>query len=114
METDITLTFLKYLIKYEKIDIEHLRLVDKDKFVGSNLHKLIASLCINYVNLKSTIDDEKLRMDLDVYRNLLIHCEGSTNSKNIRAVILEILEHIERLINVEDYSEYLFMIYKEG
>lgn len=113
METDITLLFLKYLIKYGKIDIEYLRLVDKDKFVGSNLHKLVASLCINYVNLKSTIGNEKLRMDLDVYRNLLIHCEGSVSSKDIRAAIIEILEHIERLINVEEYSEYSFMIYKE-
>lgn len=114
METDITLVFLKYLIKYGKIDISHLKTVDRDKFVGSNLHKLVASLCMNYVNLNSTINDEKLQMKLEVYRNLLIHCEGSVSSKNIRAAILEILEHIERLIYVEEYSEYFFMLYREG
>lgn len=112
MEKDVTLTFLKYLIKYGKIDVEHLREVAKDKFVGSNLHKLVASLCINYVNLNAIVNDEKLQMNLDVYRNLLVHYEGSVNSKNIRAAILEILKRIERLTDVDEYSEYDYMMYK--
>lgn len=38
MEIDITLVFLKYLIEYDKIDIEYLDILDKRKSKDSNIH----------------------------------------------------------------------------
>lgn len=76
MEKDITLVFLKYLMEYDKIDIVYLDSLDADRFVGSNIHKLVVSLCVNYMNLNSEILNKKLRLDLKMYRNPLVHCEG--------------------------------------
>lgn len=111
METDITLVFLKYLLKYNKIDIIYLKTIDASRFLHSNLHKVVSNLCTNFINLKSEILNEDLKLDLDLYRNSLIHCEGSVNIKNIKSGVIKILEDIENLKNVDEYSEYNFMIY---
>lgn len=114
METDITLVFLKYLIEYDKIDIEYLDSLDKKKFKGSNIHKLVANLCVNYINLKSNIMSEKLRISLGLYRNFLVHCEGSVNEEKIKSGVVTILKDINKLNSVKKYSEYDFMIYWGG
>lgn len=111
METDITLVFLKYLIEYDKIDIDYLDSLDKKKFKGSNIHKLVANLCVNYINLKSNIMSEKLRISLGLYRNFLVHCEGSVNEEKIKSGVVTILKDINKLNSVKEYSEYDFMVY---
>lgn len=114
METDITLVFIKYLIVNNKIDIEYLNSIDANKFKGSNIHKLITSLCINYVNLKSNIINEELCVNLRLYRNFLIHCEGSINSKKIKSGIIDILNDINNINLVDEYDEYNYMMYYGG
>lgn len=111
MENDIALVFLKYLIKYNKIDILYLDSLDADRFVGSNIHKLVVSLCVNYTNLNSEILNEKLKVDLQVYRNPLVHCEGSVSSQGIKYGIINILEDIDLLDNVDEYNERDYMMY---
>lgn len=111
METDITVVFLKYLIKYNKIDIDYLKDIDDSKFLRSNLHKIISSLCINYINIGCEILDKTLQTDIKMYRNSLIHCEGSVNVKSIKSGIIKILKDIERLTDVDEYDEYEYMIY---
>lgn len=81
METDITLVFLKYLLKYNRLDIETLDNLDKSRFAGSNIHKLVTNLCVNYINLKSEILNEDLKASLRVYRSPLVHCEGSISEE---------------------------------
>lgn len=111
METDITLVFIKYLINSNKIDIKYLDSLDENRFNGSNIHKLITNLCTNYVNLKSNIINKKLRISLGLYRNFLVHCEGSINNKKIKSGIIAILNDINKLNLVEEYSEYNYMMY---
>ena len=111
METDITLVFLKYLIKYNRINIRHLDTLDKNRFEGSNIHKLVTSLCINYINLKSEIFSEDLKMYLKVYRSPLVHCEGSVDHKAIKAGVITILKEIDKLTDVDEYREKDYMMY---
>lgn len=111
METDITLVFLKYLIESGKIDIKYLDNLNKNKFKGSNIHKLVTNLCVNYTNLKSNIVNEKLRISLGLYRNFLVYCEGSVNEEKIKSGIVTILKDVNKLTLVKEYSEYDFMIY---
>lgn len=111
METDITLVFLKYLIKYNRIDIQYLDTLEENRFPGSNIHKLITHLCVNYMNLQSDILNEDLKTSLRVYRNTLVHCEGSISSQNIKYGIINILEDIDLLDNVDEYSKCNYMMY---
>lgn len=108
MEKDITLVFLKYLMEYDKIDIVYLDSLDTNRFVGSNIHKLVVSLCVNYMNLNSEILNKKLRLDLKMYRNPLVHCEGSVSSKNIKYGIMALLKDVEKITDVAEYNEYEF------
>lgn len=108
MEKDITLVFLKYLMEYDKIDIIYLDSLDADRFVGSNIHKLVVSLCVNYMNLNSEILNKKLRLDLKMYRNPLVHCEGSVSSQNIKYGIMALLKDVEKITDVAKYNEYEF------
>lgn len=93
METDITLVFIKYLIVNNKIDIEYLNSIDANKFKGSNI--INEELCIN----------------LRLYRNFLIHCEGSINTKKIKSGIIDILNDINNINLVDEYNEYKYMMY---
>lgn len=111
METDIILVFIKHLIQSDIIDIDYLDSIPKDRFINSNLHKIVASLCINHVNLKSNINNNKLRMDINMYRNTLVHCEGSINKDKIKYCITTILKDILNLQDICEYSEYDYMIY---
>lgn len=108
MEKDITLVFLKYLMEYDKIDIIYLDSLDADRFVGSNIHKLVVSLCVNYMNLNSEILNKKLRLDLKMYRNPLVRCEGSVSSQNIKYGIMALLKDVEKITDVAKYNEYQF------
>lgn len=111
METDITLVFLKYLLKYNRLDIDVLDNLDTSRFPGSNIHKLVTHLCINYTNLKSEILSEELNMYLKVYRGPLVHCEGSVNEEDIKAGVITILQEIDRLTDVDEYHENDYMMY---
>lgn len=111
METDITLSYIKYLLDEEIIDIEYMKNIDKSKFIGSNIHKLVTSLCVNYVNIGSSIEDYNLSSKLDLARNYLVHSRDIKESKQIKFYILNILELINTLNGVETYNEYNYMIY---
>ena len=111
MENDITLCFLKYLLKNDIIDINHLENLDESKFLGSNLHKLIAHLSVNCINIKSEIHNKELHRLVKKHRNLLVHNEGSIKRKNLKISILSILKAIDKTVKVEEYSEYDYMIY---
>lgn len=111
METDITLVFLKYLIKYNRINIEHLDTLDDSRFKGSNIHKLVTNLCVNYINLKSEILSEDLQIFLKMYRGPLVHCEGSVSEERIKAGIMAIIKEIAKLENVHEYKEKDYMMY---
>lgn len=79
--------------------------------MGSNIHKLVTSLCVNCVNIGSSIEDYKLRYKLDLARNYLVHSRDIKESKRIKFYILNILELINTLNGVEKYNEYNYMIY---
>lgn len=111
MENDITLCFLKYLLKNDIIDIKYLENLDESEFIGSNIHKLITHLSVNYINIKSEIQDEKLSTLLRNYRNSFIHTEGSVNKKKFKFAIISILNIINNMININEYNEYDYMIY---
>lgn len=111
METDITLSYIKYLLEEGLLDIEYMDSVDKSKFLGSNIHKLVTSLCVNCINLKSDINNSVLRPQLRVARNYLVHSIDSKESRKIKFFIMNILKIIDDLENVEKYSEYNYMIY---
>lgn len=111
METDITLVFLKYLLKYNRLNIEILDDLDTSRFPGSNIHKLVTHLCINHINLQSEVLSKDLRMYLKVYRGPLVHCEGSVNEEDIKAGVITILKEINKLTNVEEYHEKEYMMH---
>lgn len=111
MENDITLCFIKYLLNNDIIDIDHLENLDEPKFLGSNLHKLMAHLSVNCINIKSEIYNKELYDLLWRHRNLLVHNEGSTNKKNLKFSILSILKIINKTAKIDEYREYNYMIY---
>lgn len=111
MENDITLCFIKYLLENDIIDIKYLENLDELQFLGSNLHKLIAHLGVNCINIKSEIYSKELCDLLWRHRNLLVHNEGSTNKKNLKFSILSILKIINKTAKIDEYSEYNYMIY---
>lgn len=111
MENDITLCFIKYLLENGIIDINYLKNLDESKFLGSNLHKLMAHLSVNCINIKSEICTEELYDLLWRRRNLLVHNEGSTNKKKLKFLILSILKIINKTAKIGKYSEYNYMIY---
>lgn len=111
MENDITLCFIKYLLENDIIDINYLKNLDESKFLGSNLHKLIAHLSVNCINIKSEIYTEELYDLLWRRRNLLVHNEGSTNKEKLKFLILSILKIINKTAKIDEYSEYNYMIY---
>ena len=111
MENDITLCFIKYLLEKDIIDINYLKNIDESKFLGSNLHKLMAHLSINYINIKSEIYTKELYKLVKKHRNLLVHSEGSTNKKKLKFLILSILETINKTTKIGEYNEYDYMIY---
>ena len=111
METDITLVFLKYLIKYNRLNIETLDSLDVSRFPGSNIHKLVTNLCVNYINLRSEILSKDLQIFLKMYRDSLVHCEGSVSGEKIKAGIMAIIREIAKLDNVHEYKEKDYMMY---
>lgn len=111
MENDITLCFIKYLLENDIIDINYLKNLESSKFLGSNLHKLVAHLSVNCINIKSEIYNKELYKLVKKHRNLLVHNEGSIKIKNLKISILSILKAINKLVKVDTYSEYDYMIY---
>lgn len=111
METDIILSYIKYLLEEGLLDIEYMDNIDKSKFLGSNIHKLVTSLCVNCVNLKSDINNTDLNTQLKSARNYLVHSIDSKESNKLKFFIINILKVINDLENVESYSEYNYMIY---
>lgn len=111
METDITLSYIKYLLEEGLLDIEYMDNIEKSKFLGSNIHKLVTSLCVNYINLKSDINNSDLKSQLKSARNYLVHSIDSKEPKKVKFFIMNILKIINNLENVENYSEYNYMLY---